>query len=425
MAVRICPDVFRVTRFTRRWTLPPMSSVAFISYSRCDSDFVLGLAKALQKEGCNVWVDQLSLDPGTRWDEEIMDALSRSSHFIVILSPASASSRTVLDEINLALDKRKNVIPVLYRNCDIPFRLRRIQHIDIQTDFAGGVERLIRALGPAGTTGTVRAITSSPELVVEVVDDFAEAKELVEAATSILELRIPPGRRHDRESFVDLVRDNLPNRPDSAFKMYLLSASYGSRCLGMLLGWEDIKANFGFISYLAATKTRFLGQPEGVSKQLAKGLIGARARLGLTTPPRFIFEVEDPAQSEDRKERRRRLSRLKLFDELAPFEGVHFRILDLKYLEPSFDWPPSERERQLLLGCAAPGLHSWLPKAEAVEILTWVYTQLYEGRAFQDLSIRAAFQTRNRELLDSLVRELPDQVGLMRYRDIKQRCGEI
>ncbi len=43
--------------------------------------------------------------------------------------------------------EKKRIIPVLYRPCAVPFRLRRMHHIDFTTNRERGFEELLRSLG--------------------------------------------------------------------------------------------------------------------------------------------------------------------------------------------------------------------------------------------------------------------------------------
>jgi formylglycine-generating enzyme required for sulfatase activity len=122
---------------------------AFISYARTDSDFVLRLAGDLKQRGANVWLDQLDIAPGRPWDREVERALTACSELVVILSPASVESQNVMDEVAFALDEGKTVIPVLYSNCRIPFRLRRLEYVDLKLDSKAGLEKLLDALAPS------------------------------------------------------------------------------------------------------------------------------------------------------------------------------------------------------------------------------------------------------------------------------------
>ena len=70
---------------------------------------------------------------GQPWDEEIETQLSASDRVVVILSPASVTSQTVRDEISYALDRGKEIYPVMYRTCDVPLRLKRHQYLDARS----------------------------------------------------------------------------------------------------------------------------------------------------------------------------------------------------------------------------------------------------------------------------------------------------
>jgi hypothetical protein len=68
---------------------------------------------------------------------------------LLILSPASRQSPYVKNEIIFAQNKKKPIIPVLYRDCDVPMQLLSIQHIDVRADkdYACGLKDLIKNLG--------------------------------------------------------------------------------------------------------------------------------------------------------------------------------------------------------------------------------------------------------------------------------------
>ncbi len=103
----------------------------FISYSRANSEFAVRFAKDLKVEGFDVWLDQLDIPKGSRWDDEIEKALDSSSTFIIVLSPESINSQNVKDEVGYAIDNRKHILPVLLKPCKVPFRLRRFQFVDL------------------------------------------------------------------------------------------------------------------------------------------------------------------------------------------------------------------------------------------------------------------------------------------------------
>lgn len=147
------------------------SAVTFFSYSREDAEFALQLAGDLKNAGEAVWIDQLDINPGQRWDRAVEDALRDCPRMIVILSPASVNSMNVLDEVSFALESRKTVLPILYRDCEIPFRLRRVQRLDFRKDYSLMLQVLRRSLGGGGeadhgsSAAAQIAHTSTPAVV--------------------------------------------------------------------------------------------------------------------------------------------------------------------------------------------------------------------------------------------------------------------
>jgi len=121
----------------------------FFSYSRDDSDFVLRLAESMRARGLNVWIDQLDIRSGDRWDESVERALGTCSAFLVVLSPSSVASRNVMDEVSFAIDNGKQVLPILHRPCTVPFRISRLQHIDFTRDYDQAFARLLSTMNAA------------------------------------------------------------------------------------------------------------------------------------------------------------------------------------------------------------------------------------------------------------------------------------
>lgn len=195
------------------------SKTTFFSYARADAEFVLKLATDLRQAGASVWLDQLDIKPGARWDAAIETALHAARHLIVVLSPSSVSSNNVMDEVSYALENGKSVIPVLISDCTIPFRLKRLQYIDFTTGYEPGLARLLAVLDsrPTGefaennaqTAGSSPAI-AAPEKSAAVVHPSAQR---VAAASS--ESSTPAGwgaRQKENTSPLAYTDKNKPAR---------------------------------------------------------------------------------------------------------------------------------------------------------------------------------------------------------------------
>src|SRR5690349_15874522 len=97
--------------------LPVKMQAIFVSYARADSEFALKLADALRAANVNIWIDQLDIPAGNRWDLAIEKALKDAPSLIVVLSKSSVSSNNVMDEVSYALEVGKDIFPVLVEEC--------------------------------------------------------------------------------------------------------------------------------------------------------------------------------------------------------------------------------------------------------------------------------------------------------------------
>lgn len=133
----------------------------FCSYSRKDAEFMLRLATDLRAAGQPLWLDQLDIAAGDRWDQSVEKALKGANRMLIVLSPASIASNNVMDEVSFALEQGKQVIPVLHQSCEIPFRLRRVQHLDFTRDYDTGLQRLLQHLSGSRADITARSASDS------------------------------------------------------------------------------------------------------------------------------------------------------------------------------------------------------------------------------------------------------------------------
>jgi hypothetical protein len=92
----------------------------FVSYSRQDSEFVDQLVRDLKSQGVEVWIDREDLRNrgGARWQEAIAQGIRDCDAFILVMSPRSAESRHVRQELSIAFEREKRVIPVVLEHGD-------------------------------------------------------------------------------------------------------------------------------------------------------------------------------------------------------------------------------------------------------------------------------------------------------------------
>ena len=89
-----------------------------ISYSRKDKVFVQQLHASLLESGIpeeNIWIDWEDIPPAADWMDEITRAIGGADTFVFVISPESLDSKVCGDEVRVASENNKKIIPILHR----------------------------------------------------------------------------------------------------------------------------------------------------------------------------------------------------------------------------------------------------------------------------------------------------------------------
>jgi hypothetical protein len=124
----------------------------FLCHSSGDKPRVVQLYSHLVEHGADPWLDVEKLLPGQDWNLEINKALDDSDVILLCLSKSSVDREGyVQKEIRIALDRalempegRIFLIPGRLEECDLPYRLRSYQWVDLFTE--SGMAKLIKSL---------------------------------------------------------------------------------------------------------------------------------------------------------------------------------------------------------------------------------------------------------------------------------------
>jgi TolB-like protein len=101
-----------------------MSYEVCISYSSRDRDRILVMAEQLRGAGVSVWIDQGGIDAAALWTAEIVKAIDGCKVLLLALSASAAESPNVVQEVSLALDRKKHILPVNLEPVEAPVALR-------------------------------------------------------------------------------------------------------------------------------------------------------------------------------------------------------------------------------------------------------------------------------------------------------------
>ncbi len=147
----------------------------FVCYSRRDNEFVAQLVGDLRAAGVPTWrdLDDIPKDIASNtsgWRDAVDRGLRNSTHMLVILSPESVASQEVKAEWNYFLAQGRTVYPVVYRDCEIPYRLYALNYFDFRQDYEVGLAGLLKGL-PKGEEDAIehaprRSVTPQSVIVV-------------------------------------------------------------------------------------------------------------------------------------------------------------------------------------------------------------------------------------------------------------------
>jgi hypothetical protein len=123
----------------------------FVSYSRKDSDYVRRLVQHLIAAQIPVWIDD-AIDYGQHWEDVICEQVDTCAVIMPVMTPDSASSMWVRNELARARSRDKMILPVLLAG-EVFFSLGHVEYEDV----TGGrmptpafVERIRALVGAAG-----------------------------------------------------------------------------------------------------------------------------------------------------------------------------------------------------------------------------------------------------------------------------------
>lgn len=152
---------------------------AFISYSSVDREFARRLYSDLkEREGIDIWVDELKIAGGDSIVRKVGEGLSEADVCILVLSPDSVESDFVSHEASTFLRMKlggkkramqegrartRRLVPVLYRECDIPPYLQDLEYVRITNEtYEEGFQLLVSAIRGVPTQAPPKKEPSPP-----------------------------------------------------------------------------------------------------------------------------------------------------------------------------------------------------------------------------------------------------------------------
>ncbi len=123
----------------------------FISHSSCDKPIAEQLAKELEAQGYQVWLDTWEILVGHNIVDEVYKGITNSKFMVVLLSNAACESKWVKEEFTSArmteIENRQVVIlPAKIEDCEVPAPLKGKKYADFTKGWNSGFKELIAAV---------------------------------------------------------------------------------------------------------------------------------------------------------------------------------------------------------------------------------------------------------------------------------------
>jgi non-specific serine/threonine protein kinase len=143
-----------------------LTPYVFLSYASADRERALHVASLLEAKGISVWIDRKSIPGGTCWTAEIVEGIKGCAALLVLISPSAAGSPNVQQEVQLAWEHRRPLLPLVLEATRLPAAIEYVlagrQWIEVLDQGEGvWLTEALRALAGLGVAASSQSGPSS------------------------------------------------------------------------------------------------------------------------------------------------------------------------------------------------------------------------------------------------------------------------
>lgn len=139
----------------------------FISYSHADKRFARRIARQLEQNGYEVWLDEKELVAGDPLSQSISEAITTAEVVLAIVSADAARSKWLKYELNHATGRmvqgQCRVIPVVIDDHKLPAEVAGLLYADFRSSFKHGMNSVLTALS--------HEVARRPKYFYQLMDD--------------------------------------------------------------------------------------------------------------------------------------------------------------------------------------------------------------------------------------------------------------
>ncbi|MGB6297166.1 MAG: toll/interleukin-1 receptor domain-containing protein [Rivularia sp. (in: cyanobacteria)] len=115
-----------------------LMTMVFLSYAQEDRATMEKIRALLRREGITVWTNTTDIHTGEDFVNSFKRGIEKADNLVYLLSPDSIKSNYTQQELDLAVEFNKRIIPLLVQktdNLELPFCLQDLQYIDFTDNF--------------------------------------------------------------------------------------------------------------------------------------------------------------------------------------------------------------------------------------------------------------------------------------------------
>jgi predicted ATPase len=229
-----------------------MAQEVFICHSSADAAVARDICDHLEGSGVGCWIAPRDPVPGIPWGQQIVNAIAAARVVLLVFSPHANDSQPVLNEVELAANRRKIILPVriadVAPSVSLEFYLRAIHWFDAATrplddawsQLIADVQSLVAPEQSPGESieGSSRAARAPNNLPSQVTTFVGREQSMAEIAkllrTNRLVTMVGSGGAGKTRTAIEVGSALLGEFPDGVWLVELAPVSNGSLVAGTI-----------------------------------------------------------------------------------------------------------------------------------------------------------------------------------------------
>jgi hypothetical protein len=253
-----------------------------------------------------------------------------------------------------------------------------------------------------------------------ITDPWHQRDDLRKAVAPV-SAQLPDDELYEESVFLGNLERHLagdfgPQRDSGAWVCYLFIAKCGGDVVGVWLAHDDRGRNLTFVDYVAIdTPPEASLSGADIGQAIYDAFLTTFRQEGWKGRPiRLLVEVEHPRFSPDRRRRIEAVARLRVFERWGKTHSQTYHCMNLDYERAGVGLDRPTKPLLVCYGLDAP--RRSVSRAEAGELLRWIYLQCYAADCVGTSEECNRYRATVVALCERIISRLPEQIELSNSR---------